>query len=163
MNNVISVTYEKGIKPTITKIFLKHIAQTTISSLDIQNNIEMGIVITDDTRIKELNRNYRNINSSTDVLSFHMNSNEDQEMLSDFISPPDQLKHIGEVIISYETAIRQAKENDITIKDELSFLLVHGILHLMDYDHIKDDDREIMERKENDIFDRIKSNREELT
>jgi probable rRNA maturation factor len=163
MNNLISITYEKGIKPSITKKYLKHIAEITISHLDIQNDIEMGIVITDDAQIKELNSNYRNINTPTDVLSFHMNSNNEQELSADFISPPDRLQHIGEVIISYETAILQAKENDITIKDELSFLLIHGILHLMNYDHVKDDDREVMEKKEKAIFDRIKSDRKELT
>ena len=159
MNNTISITYEKGIKPSVTKKYLKNIAEIAISILEIQNDIEMGILITDDTRIKELNRIYRNINSPTDVLSFHMNSDEDQELSSEFISPPDQLNHIGEIIISYETAIRQANENKIPIKSELSFLLVHGILHLMNYDHIKDDDREIMEKMEKDIFDRIESKR----
>ena len=163
MNNIISVIYEKGIKSSITKKYLKNIAEMTISSLDINNDIEMGIVITDDARIKELNRSYRNINNSTDVLSFHMNPDTNQEIPLDFIFPPDRLKHIGEVIISYETAIRQAKENDLTIKDELAFLLVHGILHLMNYDHIKDNDRKKMEKKEKDIFARIQSNRVELT
>jgi probable rRNA maturation factor len=159
MNNIISITYEKGIRPNVTKKYLKSITEIAISSLGIQNDIEMGIVFTDDIRIKELNRNYRNINSPTDVLSFHMNYDEDKGLLSEFISPPDHLKHIGEVIISYETALRQAKENKTTIKSELSFLLIHGILHLMNYDHIKDKDRVIMEKMEKDIFDSIEFKR----
>jgi probable rRNA maturation factor len=161
MNNIISVKYEKGIRPAITKNYLQRIAEITIRNLNIQNNIEMGIVITDDAQIKELNRNYRNINNSTDVLSFHMNFNEDKELSADFISPPDHIKHIGEVIISYETAVRQAKQNSITVKDELSFLLVHGILHLMNYDHMEEHDREIMEEKEKAIFDKITFNRKQ--
>ena len=160
MNNLIAITFNSSIKPAISKKTLKRIAEITLESLDLPYNIEMGIVITNDREIKELNRTYRNIDSATDVLSFYMQSNVDNILPSDFVNPPDELQHIGEVIISYETALRQAKENGTRIKDELSFLLVHGVLHLMNYNHDNVNDRKVMENKEANIIKLLKKDRE---
>lgn len=157
MTTIISVTFNSDIKPAISKKSLLQVANIVINSLDIKKSIEMGIVITNDEEIKGLNSAYRQINSATDVLSFHMQPDENDNLSPSFITPPDEIQHIGEVIISYETASRQAKENSITITEELTFLLVHGILHLMNYDHENDIDRKAMESKEKEMIKKIKS------
>ncbi len=107
------------------------------------NNSELSLLITDDEEIAELNSNYRNINKPTDVLSFVL----DEEML-------------GDVVISMPTTIRQSKEYQVTVFEEFLRLLIHGILHLLGYDHENVSPEEVkrMESKEAELFTYITSN-----
>ncbi|MFC1866474.1 rRNA maturation RNase YbeY, partial [Chloroflexota bacterium] len=73
-----------------------------------------------------------------------------------FSTPPDGLKHLGEVIISYPQAIIQAQEHNHSIKRELAILVIHGVLHLLDYDHMQDDEAYKMESRQNKILDSLK-------
>jgi len=106
---------------------------------------ELSIVLTDDRAIRRLNRTYRGKNSPTDVLSFAQT--EGHEM-------PSQRGHLGDVIISVETARRQAQESRISLSDEVSHLLVHGILHLLGYDHERASDARAMKGREDTILGR---------
>lgn len=90
---------------------------------------EISIVFTDNAEIKELNTTYRGIPKPTNVLSFPMLENN----ADDIISPDTGL--LGDVVISVETALQEATEAAITLEQRLSQLLVHGILHLIGYDH----------------------------
>jgi probable rRNA maturation factor len=163
MTNIISVTFTPKVKPSISKKSLIHIANMALNYMHVQKSIEMGIVITDDHEIRNLNRDYRNIDNATDVLSFQMQTTNIDDLMPDFINPPDDIKHLGEVIISYETALRQARESRVTVKDELTFLLIHGILHLLNYDHVDEDDRKLMETREQEVFEYINKNRGKFT
>lgn len=82
---------------------------------------EVSVLITDDDRIQELNKTYRNKNKPTDVLSFPM---DDEQLL-------------GDIVISMDTAKAQAESFKVSLDEELSRLLVHGLLHLLGYDHVK--------------------------
>ena len=108
------------------------------------NNTEFNIIIVDDTRIKELNKQYRSIDEITDVLSFAFNDT------SGIIEYERDI--IGEVYISFPQAMRQASELDHTIDDELRWLAVHGLYHLLGYDHIKPEDEKVMRTKEEEIL-----------
>lgn len=112
------------------------------------NDAELSIVICDDDFIHPLNRDYRGKDRPTDVLSFAQRE-------GDFGFEEDPV--LGDVIISLETTIRQAKERGHSTEKELTILLVHGILHLLGYDHIEDDEAEIMEAKERDILGQLGS------
>jgi probable rRNA maturation factor len=89
---------------------------------------EIGIVFVDDRQIRELNQRYLKRDRPTNVISFPMAQGEFPE-----INP--QL--LGDVIISVETAVREAEEWGLSLDEEVAFLLIHGILHLMGYDHSK--------------------------
>lgn len=89
-------------------------------------NCEISIVITDDEDIKKINKIYRNIDKETNVLSFPM---DDENMVIPGI------KILGDLVISEDTACKEAKAANITIDQRLSQLLIHGILHLSGYDH----------------------------
>lgn len=104
---------------------------------------ELSIVLCDDATIHPLNRDYRGKDKPTDVLSFAQREGE-------FAFLEDNL--LGDVIISMETTRRQADERGHSVETELRVLLVHGILHLLGYDHIEDDEAEIMEAKEREIL-----------
>ncbi len=110
-------------------------------------NPEISILLLDDPQIRELNRDYRNKDKSTDVLSFPM-----LDPTSENVQP--QL--LGDIVISVETAEKQAKEKKCSLYNELSTLLIHGTLHLLGYDHelSKKDEKE-MRKKEAAIFEKI--------
>jgi len=96
-------------------------------------NCEISIVITDDNDIREINSSYRNIDRPTNVLSFPM---DDENMIIPGI------RILGDLVISEDTAQREADSAGITLDQRLSQLLVHGILHLFGYDHETGDEDE---------------------
>ena len=100
-------------------------------------NVEISLVLADDGFIKELNSHYRQKDSPTNVLTFEMN-----EKL------PDNTLMAGEIIISYETLAKEAKEQGKTFLAHLTHLLIHGVLHLKGMDHIIDSQAEKMEQRE---------------
>lgn len=106
---------------------------------------ELGILVTDDAKIRELNRTYAGEDKATDVLSFSLREGEQ------FVSP-DSTERLGEVIISLETAERQAAEAGHPLADETAHLLVHGILHLLGYDHAEPDDERVMRAREDALL-----------
>jgi probable rRNA maturation factor len=115
---------------------------------NIQNCI-LSVVLCNDAFILPLNRDYRGKDKPTDVLSFAQREGA-------FSRHDDPL--LGDVIISLETAQSQSIEHGKTVLQELDLLLVHGILHLLGYDHIEDDEAEIMEKKEQQILINLRQN-----
>lgn len=105
---------------------------------------EICIELTNDAIIHEFNRDYRNVDRPTDVLSFP--SSEGEEL----ISVPDG--HLGDIMISVETAGRQAEELFHSTEREITFLAIHGTLHVLGYDHMVPDDEEIMTRRQREII-----------
>ena len=99
-----------------------------------------------------MNREYRGIDATTDVISFALSENKDD---TEFINPPDKISRLGEVIISYPQAAAQARENKQTIKAELAWLVVHGLLHLLGYDHQDDKSEAVMRKRENTILRKV--------
>ena len=115
---------------------------------EIQNPVELSIQFVNDQTIQELNKNYRNIDKSTDVLSFPIfnNISEIKKLES---SKPILL---GDVILNKNKAEEQAKEIGQSIEDELLYLTIHSILHLLGYDHQNEDDLKEMRKMEKFIF-----------
>jgi probable rRNA maturation factor len=107
---------------------------------------ELSVLLTGDAAVHELNRTYRHTDTPTDVLSFSQAEGEE------FAVPDGEARHLGDVIISVDTARRQATEYCLALQDELAHLLVHGILHLLGYDHEVTSDEEIMRRHEDAIL-----------
>lgn len=109
------------------------------------NDHEISILFTDDTEIKKLNNTYRSIQKPTNVLSFPMLDNSDDNK-DGIILPKTNL--LGDVVISVETAIKEAEQANISMEQRISQLLIHGILHLIGYDHEKGEDHFVkMEKK----------------
>lgn len=104
----------------------------------------IGITFVDDKTIRELNKKYRKKDKPTDVLSFSLREGEIATDISSDL--------IGDVVISVETAIKQAGDYKHSFEEELKILLIHGILHLFGYDHIKEKDFVIMRKKEKEVF-----------
>lgn len=116
------------------------------SSHNIPENVtELSILLTDDREIHELNAGYRNKDKPTDVLSF-------AQLEGEFFSFPGS--SLGDVVISTETAVKQAKKYRHSFEAEILRLLIHGILHLLGYDHekVSKSEAERMRRMERKIF-----------
>lgn len=110
----------------------------TKNILNINKDYELSVSFINDKEIKEINKTYRNIDSTTDVISFAMLDNED---LNDkFNSELD----LGDIFISVDTAIIQAKNLNQSLEVEIRFLFVHGLLHLLGYDHQIESEEEEM-------------------
>lgn len=112
------------------------IRETVLKALmigDISYSVEVGVTVTDDETVAALNRKYRGKEGTTDVLSFSMADEEEED--TGFISPPNSTFDMGDVIISYPQALRQVATLDHGVEDEIIFLVVHGMFHLMGYDH----------------------------
>ncbi len=103
-------------------------AEKILHALDRARS-ELSILLCDDELIRDLNREHRDVDSATDVLSFPMQDEDD---------PADPAPMLGDVVISIETAVRQASRHGCSVIDEVTTLLVHGVLHLVGYDHRDD-------------------------
>lgn len=128
----------------IRKLPLRKVAQRILSALGCPE-AELSIVIVDDAQIRVINRDYLQRDKSTNVISFAMQEGEGAGI---------QPALLGDVVISAETAARDAADAGLPFVSELYFLLLHGILHLLGYDHERGTEEEaaIMEAKEREIF-----------
>src|SRR5579859_2792653 len=107
--------------------------------------LEVSLLLTDDTQVQELNRDYRGQDKPTNVLSF-------AALDADSPIPPDGPILLGDIIIARETTEREASEAAKSLPHHLSHLVVHGVLHLLGYDHMEDDEAEEMESLERSIL-----------
>ena len=135
----------------IDEKLILEVANYTLEYERVENAIA-NIIIVDNKKIRKLNKKYRNIDSETDVISFAL---EDDDT---FVNIP--IRVLGDIYISVDRAREQAKEYGHTIKRELSFLTVHGLLHLLGYDHMNESDEKIMFEKQDIILDNLKIGRE---
>jgi probable rRNA maturation factor len=120
--------------------------------------VELSIWITDEAELHALNRTYRNIDASTDVLSFGAEDDAD----TPFIRAPDQPRYLGDLAVSYQHVARQADEYGHSEQRELSYLVTHGILHLLGYDHEQPNDATLMRSREEALLGALGITRESL-
>jgi probable rRNA maturation factor len=155
----INIHIKPEFKLLIKKSRVKALIVNILESLSISTPSEIGIVITDNNEIQRLNRKYRNKDQPTDVLSFTMLAEEGgSEQNLAFIPAPDGLSHLGEIVISYPQAVLQANERKHDVENEIILLLIHGMLHLLGYDHEKSAIEERrMKRKEKDVLLKVGS------
>lgn len=131
----------------IDEKMFRRVAEVILKTVGIENKTEISLAIVGDGRMRKLNKMYRGSNRVTDVLAFGDKSvlpylakafprlKKGQEV--EFIEPPDGVKRLGEVIICYPRARKQARRLGHSLEKELTILLIHGILHLLGYDHEK--------------------------
>ena len=151
MPDEIEVSVKEDFRELVNKDKMRKIVQRVLKLEKAPSPCEMSIVFTDYETIHRLNRDYRGVDRPTDVLSFCIASEEEKEALP-FILPPDDIAHLGEVIISYPQAAVQAAAQGHPIDMELTLLLIHGILHLLRYDHEDTADEAKMQAREKQLL-----------
>ena len=137
--------------------WLQSIAEQVLIAQGTSSDMELGLVITTQERVQELNRSYRGEDKPTDVLAFYMTPAAEETGAESlfFVAPPDGVLHLGEVIISYPQAVIQAKEHWHSVKKELAILIIHGVLHLLGYDHEKPEAEREMRAREAEILTQV--------
>lgn len=126
----------------IIELVIKEILLDELNSLEY----EISISLVDNDEIKTLNKQYRNVDKETDVLSFPM----DQE----FDIPGISI--LGDIIISMEKALEQAEDFSHSVEREIAYLTAHSVYHLLGYDHMNDEERYEMREKEKHIMKKLK-------
>ena len=139
--------------------------RVTNASLDYENcpyEVDISILLTGDMEIQEINKEFRNIDAPTDVLSFPTinyespgNFTDFEENRADCFHPETGELLLGDIVISVERALSQAEEYGHTMQREIAFLTAHSMLHLMGYDHMTEQERIQMEAKQEDILEKL--------
>jgi probable rRNA maturation factor len=135
---------------------IEGLVSRALASEGIEQGAALSVVLTGDATVHALNRDYRGVDRPTDVLSFGLSDlappagavSED----AGFVLPPDAGRQLGEVIVSHETAARQAGEHGRGLSHELAHLVVHGTLHLVGHDHAQPDDERLMRAREDEVL-----------
>lgn len=125
---------------------VKELIDYTVKREKLENTI-FNVIIVDNKKIHELNKEYRGVDRETDVISF---------ALEDYHDVDCAIRMLGDIYISYEKALSQSIEYGHSYLRELSFLTIHGLLHLLGYDHMTKQDEEIMFKKQEVILDEFK-------
>lgn len=131
---------------------IKKVIDITMESEGFYGVYEVSLSFVDDNEIQSLNLEYRGKNSPTDVLSFPMFEKDELESIKNLETKIPEL--IGDIIISFPTAKEQASEYNHSINREICFLVCHSMLHLLGYDHMDQEEKEIMEEKQRWIMDK---------
>lgn len=142
--------YENQIQKVIKQCFM------TENLMD--KNLYINIILTTPTEIRKYNKQYRNIDKETDVLSFPIFEKEEIEKIQENGNEVPEV--LGDLIISMKQVARQAEEYGHSFERELAYMVVHGFYHLMGYDHIEEEDKKEMRLKEENILTILKINRE---
>lgn len=111
--------------------------------MNVKNPL-LNIVLVNNKRIQKINKEYRNIDAVTDVISFAFEEVNDVNY--------DDIRFLGEIYISYERCCEQAQEFGHSVRRELCYLAVHGLLHLLGYDHMNEKDKKVMRTIEEEIL-----------
>ena len=151
----ISILVEPAFRHRLDRAALRRLAIRVLKAEGVAPPAEAGLVVTDDETVRDLNRRYLGLDEPTDVLSFgHEVADEPLGRLrtEPFVTPPDGVRHLGEVILSYPTAERQAEEAGRSVQEEAAHLVVHGLLHLLGYDHEDPKDKRRMRAREKSLL-----------
>jgi len=153
----VNISVKRNMKLAVSQSWLENVTRHILEAESISWNTEMGLLITDSETVQRLNRIYRGENEPTDVLSFQIAPGANQKSEQPFVSAPDGIRHLGEVIISYPQASKQAKERGHSVARELALLIVHGTLHLLGYDHELPAEARRMRGRESEIMPLLKA------
>lgn len=129
------------------------IIEQALKTLGIEDDVEVSCVLVDDERIHEINREYRHIDRSTDIISFAMEDN-------DQFYVEGMPRTLGDIFISVDHAKKQAEEYGHSLRREMCFLFTHGILHLLGYDHMTDEQEKEMFGLQDQILGALSIERE---
>lgn len=123
---------QKAVKiPSGMRLLVRRCCNASLVAENFEGSAEVNVTFVDDEQIRELNKQYRNIDSATDVLSFPMGDNRIFD-----IDPDTGAYVLGDVVISLEHAEAQAKKYGHSLQQEVAFLTVHSMLHILGYDHV---------------------------
>lgn len=135
----VSIVDREGFIDEPGKEELVRLVERILAYLHLSARSELCVSLVSDVDMRELNRRYKQIDATTDVLCFPQKSDVNPDLL-------------GDIVISYQTALRHSRRLEITVEEELRLLIVHAVLHLLGFDHKKKKERETMREKEKEVL-----------
>ncbi|BED91863.1 MAG: rRNA maturation RNase YbeY [Candidatus Improbicoccus pseudotrichonymphae] len=146
------VNKQKTIKvPTGLRLVIRRCCNAVIKSERLEGLVEVCVMLTNNEEIKSLNKQYKNNDNPTDVLSFPRSTAKGFD-----INPENGAKILGDVVISLEKAEEQSRENERSLQHEVAGLVVHGMLHLFNYDHERNEkERFFMSQRQESILELV--------
>ena len=143
--------------------FLINVINFALGQEDVRRKVQISVILVDNMEIKKLNNEFRSIDLITDVLSFPMleypSNNVFKNYYSDYVFDESFLDGeelvLGDVAISLEKAEEQRREYEHSFEREVAYLTVHSILHILGYDHLSKEDKELMRAREEDILHKL--------
>ena len=152
MREQIGIHVEEEFRGVVDGGWVKKIVRQILKAEGVAPPYEVSLVFTDSETVKQLNRDYRGVDEPTDVLAFYMLPQKGAD--DSFALPPDGVTRLGEVIISYPQAVEQAREQGHSPERELALLVIHGMLHLLGYDHEEPEEESKMREKEKGLLEK---------
>jgi len=125
-------------------IFDKVISELSPKWLDGKNSVIINLSLNNDEEIRQLNAEFRQLDKPTNVLSF---ANLDDEEFEAYLARNDEIE-LGDIIVAFETMLDQSKDQELSLHDHYCHILIHGILHLLGYDHMEAEEAKEMESEE---------------
>jgi probable rRNA maturation factor len=148
---VIITNKQKAVKiPTGLRMLIRRCCHAVLELEKFQGPAEISVTFTDNNEIKELNAQYRNIDSATDVLSFPMGENGEYDT-----NMETGAKILGDIVISMEKAVEQSKAYGHSLQREVAYLTAHSVLHLLGYDHVQNMEKVRMREKEELVMEQL--------
>ncbi|MGL4847715.1 MAG: rRNA maturation RNase YbeY [Clostridium sp.] len=154
----------------VTDEFVKDMEKVILFALkeeEVDKKCEISLVLVDNEEIREINNETRNIDKATDVLSFPMLDYEDKKVFKEVYTGKEfdeiyldgEELVLGDIVLSLERALEQSKEYNHSFERESFYLIVHSVLHLLGYDHMIEEDKKIMRKREEEILSKLNINR----
>ena len=134
---------------------VQKVADTALEYENFDKKSEISVLFVDNEQIREINNDFRQIDSATDVLSFPMLSFDGTKVIDDVGDSYLGTVVLGDIVLSLERAQAQAQEYGHSFEREVGFLVCHSVLHLLGYDHENEDERTVMREKEEGILEKI--------
>ena len=152
MNEQIDIHADDEFHTLVDKGRSRKIVRQVLKAEEVSPPYEVSLVFTDSKKVRQLNRLYRGVDQPTDVLAFYMHQQSGAD--SSFTLPPYGVTHLGDVIISCPQALVQAKEQEHSIQRELALLVIHGVLHLLGYNHEESREAKKMRAREKELLEK---------
>ena len=140
------ISNDAGIDQILSNEEIAGLIEAVLEAEQVARACEVSVSVVDKDEIHGLNRTWRGIDKPTDVLSFECDAPDDPSI------PEGELVELGDIIVAPEVIAAQAPGFGNTPADEMRLMLVHGTLHLLGYDHIEDDEAEVMEAREDELL-----------
>lgn len=151
---MIEVNYNNIEELPNEEVLIRKVVQAVLENEMVKHDVDVYVTLTNNEEIHKINKEYRNVDRPTDVLSFPMYEREEIENLKgDNLSVQEEI--LGDIIVSIEKVKEQAEEYGHSFERELAYLITHGCLHLLGYDHMIDEEKEIMRKHEELVLEKL--------
>lgn len=146
MTYLINVDADDGIDERVDVPALVAMLERVLAEDEIEDGAGLAVVLADDVLLRELNLRHREVDAPTDVLSFPADEGEETP------TPEGEPEYLGDIVVSVESVERQAEEAGLAAGEELSHVVLHGLLHLLGYDHEEADGEAVMKAREEAVL-----------